>query len=129
MLAFGRTQLQEPVHPLALRDVLHHPSHPHGHAHGVARHIAAIEHLGPGSVRPAEAVFAAAALPGAVQDGLDALGDAAPVLWMDILSPPSAGQLDLVRRVAEERRHGVVPPNRIGLEIPVPDDVIRGTEG
>ncbi len=54
-------------------------------------------------------------------------GDPIAILRMDVIEPPLDLRKDLVLLVPEYVFDGIIPDESAGLDVPVPDDVVRGS--
>ena len=113
----------------ALRGVLHGADHPHGVAAGLPGNVAAVFNFRVRSILAAEAILVGPVILPRVNRRLDARLDAVEVFGVDALLPRLAVRLHFLRPVAEECLEVLVPPEGIGLEVPIPDGVERGAIG
>ena len=114
------------LEPEALGDVHHRADHPRGPAVPVVQHVAAVEDAGVRAVGAAAAILRAPALGAALHRRVDVALHALAIVRMDRLVPPRDVRADLLRGVAEQGAHALVPPQRIAHEIPVPHRVVGG---
>ena len=109
---------------LARRDVEHRADHPARAAVRAAHDVAAGVDVGEGAVAAAEPVFVRPQL--LAQAIVERAPDPRLIVGVDGLPPPLDPRRVGVDRVPELGAQAVVPPHRVGGEIPVPDRFVRG---
>ena len=109
---------------LARRDVEHRADHPARAALRAAHDVAAGVDVGEGAVAAAEAVLVRPQL--LAQAVVERPPDPRLIVRVDGLPPPLDARRIGVDRMAELGPQPVVPPHRIGGEIPVPDGFVGG---
>ena len=55
---------------------------------------------------------------------MNADDDPLPVFGVDAFVPRAAVRPDFLRRIAEQRLVGFIPPDRVVDQVPVPDDIV-----
>ena len=108
-----------------LRHIRHGSDHPHWRADIVAGYVGAIQHVCVRAIRSLIAILIAPVGPAVIQHAVNPGDHPLPIFRMQVIVPPLYLGIDLVLLVPEYRLDRVVPDERVGLEVPVPDDVGR----
>ena len=122
-----RITLRVELGQLLYADVGHAAHHAHGLAGGVADQEAPVQHPGIRAVLPKKAVLGRPVVVGAINGCVDAVEDFLAVVGVQPQGPGGAVGGQLVQRHAEQVLHALVPPHGIGVQVPVPHSIGRGT--
>ncbi len=87
--------------------------------------MAAVQHVGVGAVLAPKAVFSRPVFAAAGDDAVDIRDNAVIVVGMDAGRPRFDGRLHFIPPIAEQGLEALVPPELVGLQIPVPDGIVR----
>src|ERR1019366_6521693 len=106
-----------------LGEVAHTAHHADALAGHVAENVAAILHRGVAAVLALEAIFRAPGFRAGVDGVMDAVDHAAAIIGMNAAGPGLDAGFNLAGDESEGGQETVVPPERVGRKIQVPDQI------
>ena len=108
----------------ALGNVHHRPNHADWFSALIADHITAVQNVGIGTIVPTEAVFVRPGFASAFNERLSSFDNPLFLLRMNPVMARFDPWLDLLGLVSEQGLEGLVPPELVCLQVPVPHRVV-----
>src|SRR5204863_3929378 len=112
---------------VAFRYVRHCADHADGRAGAVSSDVAAVRDVRVTTIPATVAILITPARRTALYRGFHAGDHALTIFGMEVVAPPLNLGIDLVLLVPEYALDGIVPDERVGRHVPIPDYVVCGS--